>query len=100
MGVSAVPGEIRSAAGKMEAAATGVRGNIPTDVSGVADALPDSQSGGAASSLSSTWQSRFSGWARRTDTHVTGMRDAADSWDTTDHTNAARLEKLAREGVL
>jgi hypothetical protein len=100
MGVSVVPGEIRSAAGKMEDAATGVRGNVPTDVSGIADALPGSESAGAAGTLGTTWQTRFRGWAKRVDTHVAGMRSAADDWASTDHTNAARMEKLAREGVL
>lgn len=84
----------------MEAAASGVRSHCPTEVSGVAGALPGSESAAAASTLGSTWQTRFRGWATRTDAHVKGMREAAQTWDTTDHTNAARLEKMAREGVL
>ena len=100
MGVKVVPEEIRSAAGKMEAAASGVRNHCPTEVSGVSDALPGSQSATAASTLGTTWQGRFRGWARRTDELATSMRAAAGTWDSTDHTNAARLEKMAREGVL
>ena len=100
MGVKVVPEEIRAAAGKMEAAASGVRTHCPTEVSGVSDALPGSQSAGAATTLGTTWQGRFRGWATRTETHATGMREAARTWDSTDHTNSARLEKMAREGVL
>jgi hypothetical protein len=100
MGVEVVPDQIRDAAAKMDAAASGVRSNAPTDIDGVAGALPGSQSAGAATTLASTWKSRFNGWARRTDAHVTGMREAADTWASTDHTNAARMEKMAREGVL
>ena len=100
MGVKAGPEEIRAAAAKMEAAAGGVRDHAPTEVSGVSDALPGSQSAAAATTLGTTWQGRFRGWARRTDEHATSMREAARTWDSTDHTNAARMEKMAREGAL
>ena len=53
-----------------------------------------------ATTLGTTWQGRFRDWASRAETHATGMREAARTWDSTDHTNAARLEKMAREGVL
>jgi len=100
MGVAVVPAEIRTAASKLEAAAGGVRDHCPTEVSGVSDALPGSESAGAAGTLAGTWETRFRGWATRTDAQAKGLREAADTWATTDHTNAARMEKMAREGVL
>jgi len=100
MGVKVVPQEIRAAANKLETAAETVREHIPSDVSGVAAALPGSLSGPKATALATTWRKRFGGWARRADKTVESLRASADTWAETDHTNAARLEKLAREGVL
>lgn len=100
MTVSVVPQEIRTAAGKMDACVSTVRSHVPTEVGGIADALPGSQSAGAASTLHTTWGSRFRGWANDAEAHASGLRTSADNWTDTDLSVRARQERLAREGVL
>ncbi|MFC7493146.1 MULTISPECIES: hypothetical protein [unclassified Nocardioides] len=94
-----VPQEIRAAADKMEAAVTAVDANIPTGVNAVSTALPGSQSAGAATSLTETWRTAYQSWVSDGTTHVAALRRHADDWVETDLAQAARMERLAREGM-
>ncbi|WP_110208832.1 hypothetical protein [Nocardioides daejeonensis] len=91
-----VPDKIRAAAGKMATAATEARTHKPDEVGNVSTALPGSDSASAASTLSTEWKTRFTGWADDVDTHATSMRDSADDWDGADLAALAREERLAR----
>jgi hypothetical protein len=96
MGVSVVPGKIRTAAGKINEAATESRNHKPDEIGGVADALPSSTSGPLASTLATTWGKRFGEWATAAADHATSMQTAADSWADTDVASRARAERQAR----
>ena len=94
-----VPQDIRAAATKMETAVTAVDANIPTGVSAVSTALPGSQSAGAASTLADTWRTAYTTWVGDATKHVASLRRHADDWVETDLAQAARMERLAREGM-
>lgn len=94
-----VPQDIRAAADSMEAAVTAVDANVPTGVGDVSSALPGSQSAGAASALADTWRAAYGSWVKAATHHVAALRQHADDWVETDLAQAARMEKLAREGM-
>jgi hypothetical protein len=94
-----VPQDIRAAATKMESAVTAVDANIPTGVSAVSTALPGSQSAGAAGTLADTWRTAYTTWVSDATKHVASLRQHADDWVETDLAQAARMERLAREGM-
>jgi hypothetical protein len=94
-----VPQDIRAAADKMETAVTAVDANIPTGVSAVSTALPGSQSAGAATTLAETWRTAYRSWVSDGTSHVASLRRHADDWVETDLAQAARMERLAREGM-
>jgi hypothetical protein len=96
---SIVPHDIRTAATAMETAVTSVRANVPTGVGDVAAALPGSQSAGAASRLAETWRTTYGDWVHAATRHVAALRRHADDWVETDLAQAARMERLAREGL-
>lgn len=96
MAVEVVPQEIRAAARDLQTCVSTVRSHTPTEVGRVAGALPGSTSAGRATALAGAWRRRFGRWARSADDQVEAMRTAADNWDETDHTQAARQERVAR----
>ena len=91
-----VPDKIRTAAGTMSAAATESRKHKPDEVGGVADALPGSTSGPAATTLAATWATRFSAWSTDVEAQATSMQTSADHWADIDAATRARLERQAR----
>lgn len=95
-----VPQDIRAATGRLETAVTAVDANVPTGVGAVSTALPGSRSAGAASALAETWRTAYRAWVTSATDHVTGLRRHADDWVETDRAQAARMERLAREGVI
>jgi hypothetical protein len=94
-----VPQDIRAAATKMETAVTAVDANIPTGVSAVSTAMPGSQSAAAASTLADTWRTAYQSWVKDATGHVASLRQHADDWVETDLAQAARMERMAREGM-
>ncbi|HEY9564883.1 MAG TPA: hypothetical protein VIR30_14050 [Nocardioides sp.] len=93
-----VPDQIRAAAKKMKTAADESRTHKPDEIGDVATAMPNSESAKHATTLSTTWTKRFTGWSKRVDDHVTGLNKSAEDWDETDAATRARNEKMARIG--
>src|SRR3546814_8169431 len=60
--------------------------------------MPNRESAKHATTLSTTWTKRFTGWSKRVDDHVTGLNKSAEDWDETDAATRARNEKMARIG--
>jgi hypothetical protein len=83
----------------MESVVTGVGANTPTGVDGVGSALPGSTSAGAATTLSETWRTAYDAWVTAAAAHVGALRRHADDWVETDLAQAARIERLVREGA-
>ena len=97
MGVSVVPGQIRTAAGKIDEAATGAGAHKPgDDISATPGALPGSQSAGAATSLESGWNTRFTSWKTDAEAHARTLRSAADNWSAKDEQASAAYRRLLR----
>jgi hypothetical protein len=103
MGVSVVPGQIRTAAGKIDEAATGAGAHQPgDDIGAVSGALAGSGSAEAATSLETGWNTRFRIWRTEAEAHAKALRSAADNWSTQDEQAAAAYRRLVHRtgGVL
>ena len=97
MGVSVVPGQIRTAAGKIDEAAQGATSHKPgDDIGAVSGALPGSQSAGAATSLVSGWNKRFKSWVTDSEANAKALRSAADNWSEKDELATAAYRRLMR----
>lgn len=96
-GYEVVQADLRAAGQQIEAAGTGVKGADPSGrVGEVSAAMPGSQSAGAATSLSSTWRTRFDSWAEDAEGQATRLRDAATEYDNSDYLADQRLRILMR----
>lgn len=92
MGVE-VPRSLRASARELDDCESVGRKHSPHEhAAEVAAALPSSDSAGVAKLLKEAWRKRFKSWADDVHSQASGMRTAADDWDSADQkaTDAAR----------
>lgn len=96
---STVPQDLRRAAGQCNDVATVVAGLKSTnDLSGVATAMPGSQSAKAASRLETEWDEDFATWAKRMRSHAASLRASAGTYRATDDSGSSSL-RAAGQGL-
>ncbi len=85
-GFEVVQADIRAAAEKMGALAEGVENGDPSgEVTPISTAMPGSLSAAAATTLSSTWKTRFSTWGTDASGQETKLNETAADYDASDH---------------
>ena len=96
-GYKVVAADIRSAAGEMESAASGVSGADPgRDVADVASALPGSASAQAAAKLVTEWTTRFTTWHDDAVDYSDRLKKNAANYDESDYRADTQLRLLMR----
>lgn len=95
-GFRVVQADIRETARRMQDASEGVNDADPSaDVDDLSTIMPGSQSASVASTLSTTWKERFSGWSKDASNQHDKLNAAANNYDASDHEAAQRYRYLA-----
>lgn len=96
--IQVVRSDIRAAAKKFKEAADGVQKADPsTDVDDIATSMRGSASASAATTLSSTWKTRFSDWSKDGNNQHDKLNTAASNYDEADHRAATSMRAQCQQ---
>lgn len=92
MGYEAVPGALRAAGGSAGGAVDAIQGaDCGAPVRGVAEALPGSTAGPAATAFAGAWSQFWKSWTEQARGHAQTLSDAADTYRATEQEQAQRV---------